>query len=54
MANNLKDHLTEVADAIREKKGTTDLINPQDFANEIKSISGGNDGGGENDVFCCC
>lgn len=36
MANNLKDHLKEVADAIRAKKGTTDLINPQDFATEIE------------------
>lgn len=41
MANNLKDHLKEVADAIRAKKGTTDLINPQDFAEEIGAISGG-------------
>ena len=44
MANNLKDHLKEVADAIRAKKGTSDLINPQDFATEIEGISGG---GGE-------
>ena len=36
--NNLTDFLTDVADAIREKKGTTDLINPQDFSDEIKSI----------------
>lgn len=41
MANNLKDHLKEVADAIRAKKGTSDLINPQDFATEIEGISGG-------------
>lgn len=45
MANNLKDHLKEVADAIRAKKGTTDLINPQDFAEEIGAISGGGEGG---------
>lgn len=45
MANNLKDHLKEVADAIRAKKGTSDLINPQDFATEIEGISGS--GGGE-------
>lgn len=44
MANNLKDHLKEVADAIRAKKGTTDLINPQDFATEISAISGGGSG----------
>lgn len=42
--DNLKDFLTDVADAIREKKGTTDLINPQDFSSEITSIqSGGRD-----------
>lgn len=46
MANNLKDHLKEVADAIRAKKGTNDLINPQDFATEIEGISGGGSGGG--------
>lgn len=39
--NNLTDFLTGVADAIRTKKGTTDLINPQDFESEIASISGG-------------
>lgn len=38
--DNLKDFLTDVADAIREKKGTTDPINPQDFSNEIASIKG--------------
>lgn len=36
--NNLTDFLTDVADAIREKKGTSDLINPQDFSAEIASI----------------
>lgn len=39
--NNLKDLLTDVADAIREKKGTTDLINPQDFGSEIRGIESG-------------
>lgn len=41
--DNLKDFLTDVADAIREKKGSTDKINPQDFSNEIASIEGGGD-----------
>ena len=42
--DNLKDFLVDVADAIREKKGTTDKINPQDFSSEIASIqSGGRD-----------
>lgn len=48
MANNLKDHLKEVADAIRAKKGTSDLINPQNFATEIEGISGS--GGGESTI----
>lgn len=39
--NNLTDFLTDIADTIREKKGTTDKINPQDFSNEIASIQGG-------------
>ena len=38
--NNLKDFLADVADAIRAKKGSTDLINPQDFSTEIASLSG--------------
>lgn len=36
--NNLTDFLTDVADAIRAKKGKTDHINPQDFSDEIASI----------------
>ena len=40
--NNLQDFLTDIADAIREKKGTTQKINPQDFATEIANLSGGN------------
>lgn len=39
--DNLKDFLTDVADAIREKKGTTEKINPQDFSSEIKGIESG-------------
>lgn len=39
--NNLTDLLKDVANAIREKKGTTSLINPQDFSAEIASIAGG-------------
>jgi len=41
--NNLTDFLTDVADAIRTKKGTQALIDPQDFSSEIASIqTGGN------------
>ena len=39
--NNLTDLLKSVADAIRAKKGTTDLINPQNFDAEIASIPSG-------------
>lgn len=39
--NNLTDFLTDVADAIREKKGTTDKINPQNFSEEIRGIESG-------------
>ena len=40
-SNNLTDFLTDVANAIRAKKGTTAKINPQDFSSEIASISTG-------------
>lgn len=36
--DNLTDFLTDVADAIREKKGTTEKINPQNFSDEIRSL----------------
>ncbi len=39
--NNLTDFLTDVADAIRAKKGTTAKINPQNFSSEIASIQTG-------------
>ena len=44
--NNLKDFVTGIASAIREKKGTTELINPQDFENEIRTIQTGSDPAG--------
>ena len=37
-SNNLTDFLTNTADAIRYVKGSTALINPQNFENEIKSM----------------
>lgn len=40
-ADNLKDFLVDLANAIREKKGTTGKINPQDFSSEIMSIETG-------------
>ena len=52
--NNLTDFLTDVANAIREKKGSSDPINPQNFSDEIASIETGGGGGAavvtENDV----
>lgn len=39
--SNLKSYLTTIADAIREKKGTTELIPASNFASEILSIQGG-------------
>ena len=39
--DNLTDFLTDIADAIREKKGITSAINPQDFSSEIASIESG-------------
>lgn len=39
--DTLGNFLTDVADAIREKKGTSSLISPSDFDTEIGSISGG-------------
>lgn len=48
--NNLTDFLTDIANAIRAKKGTTALINPQDFSNEIASIESGGGGAEENNI----
>lgn len=45
MTTELKPFLTEIADAIRNKKGTSENINAQDFATEIESIE---TGGGED------
>ena len=40
--NNLTDFLTDIANAIRAKKGISDPINAQNFATEISTISGDN------------
>ena len=39
--DNLTDFLTDIADGIRKKKGTTAKIPAQNFRTEIESISGG-------------
>ena len=36
--DNLSDFLTDVANSIRTKTGTTEQINAQDFSNNILSI----------------
>ena len=36
-----KDTLTDIGNAIRTQKGTSDLIDPADFSSEIESIEGG-------------
>lgn len=45
----LNDVMKETADAIREKKGTTELIAPVNFAEEIKGITTGGGGSGESE-----
>lgn len=47
----LNEVMKETADAIREKKGTTDLIAPVNFAEEIRGISAGGGGSGESEFF---
>ena len=42
-ADNITDLLIDVADAIRAKKGTSELINPQDFSSQIASIETASD-----------
>ena len=49
--NNLKDFLTDIADAIREKKGTTEPINAQDLSEEIRGIESGGSIGYMTDVI---
>lgn len=44
--DNLSDFMTDIADAIRAKKGTSEPINAQDFSTEIASIQTG--GGGSS------
>jgi hypothetical protein len=49
--DNLKDFLTDIADTIRAKKGTSEPINPQDFSAEIASIETGGGGGAETITY---
>lgn len=43
MIQNLRKFLKDIADAIREKEGSTDAINPQDFVGRIKDLGGVSD-----------
>ena len=58
IASQFKEFKTEVANAIREKKGTTDPIHPKDFGEEIKNLSGGSSDilyfydGSTTDCYC--
>mgnify|MGYP006314534389 CR=1 FL=1 len=47
----LNEVMKDTADAIREKKGTSDLIAPIDFAEEIKGITAGGESS-ESGVEC--
>lgn len=46
---DLQNYFSDIADAIREKTGSTDKIQPKNFANEIKNIKTVPDGGGTPD-----
>lgn len=48
--NNLRDFLTDIANAIRSKKNISNLINPQDFSTEITTIEAGGIPIVENDL----
>lgn len=48
--DNLHDYLSDLADAIREKKGSSEPINAQSFAEEIRGIESGNGWTGHADV----
>ena len=50
--DNLSDYLLDIANAIREKKGTSEPINAQNFADEIRAfVIGGGDIVYENGVY---
>ena len=43
--------LTSIADAIREKTGTTGVIKPTEMASKIRSISVNNNGSLDNEIL---
>jgi hypothetical protein len=50
-ADKLKKYVTAIADAIREKEGSTEKINPQDFVERIKALEVGGASGGKMRYF---
>ena len=40
-ADKLKKYVTDIADAIRAKEGSTEKINPQDFVQRIENLQVG-------------
>lgn len=51
MIQNLRKFLKDIADAIREKEGSTDAINPQDFVGRIKGLEVGGASGSKMRYF---
>lgn len=51
MIQNLRKFLKDIADAIREKEGSTDAINPQDFVERIKGLEVGDASGSKMRYF---
>ena len=50
-ADKLKKYITDIANAIRAKEGSTELINPQDFVDRINALSIGGGGDAEYGVY---
>lgn len=50
-ADKLKKYVTDIANAIREKDGSTELINPQDFVERIKGLEVGGVSGSKMRYF---
>lgn len=50
-ADKLKSYVTDIANAIREKEGSTALINPQDFVDRIKGLEVGGASGSKMRYF---
>lgn len=49
-ADKLKKYVTDIADAIRAKEGSTEKINPQDFVQRIENLQVGGGGTSESSI----